>query len=374
MRISGSERTASVPVAGNGGRPSPPRGAVPALLLFVLSPVVAELLLGNISLIAAANLLVLAPLYGGGAVLIREVTRRTGRGWPTILLLGLAFGLVEEGLVTQSLFNPSYFGHDLRGGTELAGTGLGAWWTLFVLTLHAVWSIGVSIALAEALVPGRASTPWLRGPGLGITAALSIVGAALTWYGTYQQERFVASPAQHSGTAIAVIAGVALAFAVRPGTIRGDRATVTRAGRLGPAGAAPAPAPVPAPAPAPWLVGLAAFAAASAFMAGRDLNGWPTVVAWLILYGAAGALSVRWARRAGWGPRHRVAMAGGALLTYAWVGFPMAPVLGPGGATDLVGNAVLAAAAVALLAWCWRAGRAPADTGAGRPRGRGPAR
>lgn len=48
------------------------------------------------------------PLYGTVAVLIREITRRTGRGWPTILLLGAAFGLIQAGLIDQSLFNPGY--------------------------------------------------------------------------------------------------------------------------------------------------------------------------------------------------------------------------------------------------------------------------
>jgi hypothetical protein len=33
---------------------------------------------------------VLAPMSGGGALLIREVARRAGRGWPTVLLLAAA--------------------------------------------------------------------------------------------------------------------------------------------------------------------------------------------------------------------------------------------------------------------------------------------
>jgi hypothetical protein len=48
------------------------------------------------------------PLYGAVAVLIGETTRRAGRGWPTILLLGAAFGLIQAGLIDQSLFNPGY--------------------------------------------------------------------------------------------------------------------------------------------------------------------------------------------------------------------------------------------------------------------------
>jgi hypothetical protein len=37
-----------------------------------------------------------------GALLIREVARRTGCGWPTIVVLALAFGVLEEGLLTCS--------------------------------------------------------------------------------------------------------------------------------------------------------------------------------------------------------------------------------------------------------------------------------
>ena len=35
-------------------------------------------------------MVVLAPMSGGGALLIREVARRAGRGWPTVLLLAAA--------------------------------------------------------------------------------------------------------------------------------------------------------------------------------------------------------------------------------------------------------------------------------------------
>lgn len=188
------------------------------------------------------------------------------------------------------------------------------------------------VALVEALVPGRAADPWLRGPGLGVVGTLFVLGAAATRYGTLAQEQFTASPAQQLGTVVGVLAVTTLALLPRSRP------------RRGPVGRAPAP----------WLVGVATFAATGAFMAGRDLNTWPTVAAWLVLIGVTGSLLLRWSWRGGWGSRHRFAAAGGALLTYAWVGFPMAPLVGPGGTVDLVGNAVLAAAAVAVLVASWR--------------------
>jgi hypothetical protein len=75
-------------------------------------------------------LLIFGPLYGAPAVLIREAARRTGRGWPTILLVSLAAGLVQAGLIDQSLFNPSYrdipYWDDMRLPTYLPGLGFSA--------------------------------------------------------------------------------------------------------------------------------------------------------------------------------------------------------------------------------------------------------
>ena len=89
------------------------RRTAPAVGLFFLAPLVAEFLLGNLPITLLPALVLLAPLYGGGALLIREATRRAGRGVPTMLVLGVGYGLLEEGIATQSLFNPHYVGADL---------------------------------------------------------------------------------------------------------------------------------------------------------------------------------------------------------------------------------------------------------------------
>ncbi|MER5217897.1 hypothetical protein ABT063_47220 [Streptomyces sp. NPDC002838] len=78
--------------------------------LLVLSPISAEYLIGygestGRPLELLAGLLILAPLYGTVAVLIREITRRTGRGWPTNLMLSAAFGMIQAGLIDQTLFD-----------------------------------------------------------------------------------------------------------------------------------------------------------------------------------------------------------------------------------------------------------------------------
>lgn len=68
------------------------RRYAPAVGLFFLSPFVAEFLLGDIGIDKLAIGLVLAPFYGGGAILVREASRRRSGGWPAILLLGFAYG------------------------------------------------------------------------------------------------------------------------------------------------------------------------------------------------------------------------------------------------------------------------------------------
>lgn len=77
----------------------------PVAGLFLLAPLVGEYLLGNVSIVELPALPVLALLYGSGAIRVRELARRTGRGWPTMLGLGLAYGLLEARPIDQTLFN-----------------------------------------------------------------------------------------------------------------------------------------------------------------------------------------------------------------------------------------------------------------------------
>jgi hypothetical protein len=311
------------------------RRIAPAVGLFFLSPLVAEFLLGNLSIASIAGLLFLAPMYGGGALLIREVARRTGRGWPTIILLALAYGIVEEGLVTQSLFNPHYAGQSLLSHGYIDALGMGSWWTLFVLTLHTVWSISVPIALVEAFVPSRRTTPWLGKVGLPVIAVVFVLGCLLNFAGSLDQSQiggsaqpFFASPAQFAGSAAAAVVLVVAAFSV------GRRE----------------PKQVTGSVPSQWIVGGVALVASSVFFVlPQSLPTWLICACYLVLYTVVAFLALRWSRRSGWSHSHTVALAGGALLTYAWHGF-LQPSLDRGDSpVDLLGNAFFAAIALLVL-------------------------
>src|SRR5690349_72697 len=88
-------------------------------------------------------------MYGAGAILIREIVRARGGGWASIVLLATAYGLFEEGFVTQSLFNPEYLHLRLLDFGYLPMLGTALPWAIFVVTIHVAWSITVPIALAE---------------------------------------------------------------------------------------------------------------------------------------------------------------------------------------------------------------------------------
>ncbi len=138
----------------------------------------------------------------------------------------------------------------------------GGWWTLYVLTIHTVWSVAVPIGLVEALVPTRATKPWLGELGMGIAGSLFFVGAAVNSFTTLNQERFLAWPPQLMGTTVVALALIAAAFTVgRHPRLRTDRSP-----------------------PSPWLVGTTSLLATSGFTLGLYLPGWPTVCVWLTLF------------------------------------------------------------------------------------------
>lgn len=303
------------------------RRTAPVLALFFLAPLVAEFFLGDFPITMLPLILVLAPMYGGGALLIREVVRRTGRGWPTIALLALAFGVFEEGVLTQSLFNPDYLDAHLLDQGYVPALGTAVPWLVFVLTLHTGWSISTPIAIVEESTRARRTTPWLGRVGLFITAALFVLGSVVTFFISYgMSKHFLASPAQLGTSAGLSLLLVAAAFALPR-----RRSTVA----------------APGPVPNPWLLAGLTAAGGAVFMAGLALPLWPGVAAMLVAPAVVGGLVLRWSPRATWSPWHRLAVAGGALVTYSWHAFTMHTASLP---LDLTSHTLYALGALTILA------------------------
>ena len=127
------------------------RRVAPALALLVVAPLIAEFLLGDFNVRQLGFIIVFIPVYGAGALLIRELTRQARRGWPTMLVLSLAYALIMEGFTNQTLFNPNYAGQRLLDYGFIPALGTSFDFAVYVLTLHVVWSIGSSVALSGVL-------------------------------------------------------------------------------------------------------------------------------------------------------------------------------------------------------------------------------
>jgi len=308
----------------------------PAIALFFLSPLIAEFLLGDFPLSKIGILLILAPFYGGGAILIREIARRAHRGWPTILVLALAYGIFEEAFTTQTLFNPDYLGLHLHllDHAFLPALGIGAWWTIFVLTLHTVWSISVPIAIMEACVPTRARSPWLKALGLTVVSILFVLVAGMMTVHAIQSDahHFMASNMQFAVSGICcIVVGIAAFLLPRR--------------KHAPAAGNP---------PSPWMTGALSLAACSIFLVVPPAWAWGAVAIYLVLDLLMIVAASSWSRRAGWAGLHTLSLAGGAALGYAWHAFIQQPVTGKADVGMRIGNAVLALATVLLL---WFAAR-----------------
>lgn len=301
-----------------------------SILLFFTAPLVAEFLLGDIGIKAIAALIVLAPMYGGGALLVREVVRRARRGWPSILILGAAYALIEEAFTTQSLFNPDYLhlhGHFLTHAW-IPFLHTGAWWTLFMLNLHAFWSISVSIALVEGLFPAQAREPWFGPIGDSVVVLLFLIGCVIGTLITLRMDPFVAPRAQFLDVSLAILLLIVLAFRVNPGL----------------------PASGPGPVPSAWLTGLLAFVLGIGVLMDPPGLNWVAVAIMLaidvIFLVSIGILS----RRAAWTPLHTLSLAAGGAVAYGAHAFLQPPVVG--GSPLLlarIGNGVFLAAAIAVI-------------------------
>ena len=189
----------------------------PVLGLLVLAPWMAEFSWGGMGVAdLALALLFLGPLYGGAAILIRELARRTGRGWPTMLLLALAFGILQAGVVDQSLFNPTYDRFDFQEPAHVPGLGLSAYYLLAFAIGHVVASIGVPIALVEAFAARRGVQPWLGRFGLGVVAVIYVLASVVNHVGVKEEEHFQAGAGQVGVIVAAAVVLVFVAFRIRP--------------------------------------------------------------------------------------------------------------------------------------------------------------
>ncbi len=268
----------------------------PAAVTFLLAPVVGELISTSAPLPGfLLSGLPLAVLYGCGALLVRELSRRWGSGWLGVGLLGAAYAIVEEGLVTRAFFDPAW--EDLGTLAVFGRDGGVNWlWASQLIIYHAVVSIGVTLAVVGLLFPDRRDEPWLGRRGL-VWSTAGVGAWVIAGFAFYHP------PAGHLLAAVAAVAAlVAVARRVRPLPARPRSAPVPRPRRflgLGVAG---------------WVATMIVpylFA---------ELPGTSPEAAWVVMVGGTAAvvgLARRWSGdTTAWDDRHRFALALGIMAPF----------------------------------------------------------
>jgi hypothetical protein len=156
--------------------------AHPIVCLLLLTPGIPEYLSGSTSL----EPLLLNPvvfflflplnlaLYGPGVLLVREAMIRWHKGWATVVALGAAYAIAEEGLAVDTFFYPragpvgalGFYGHWL---------GVNWVWLTGIIMVHVVYSIGLPILLHGLALPETRGRSLLT--NRGIVTALAVLGA-----------------------------------------------------------------------------------------------------------------------------------------------------------------------------------------------------
>ncbi len=302
----------------------------PALLVLVfLAPFTAEVLTDSTPILVyltnPISFVYLPLLYGSGAVLIREVARRRGLGWASILLMGAAYGILEEGLAITSWTNP-YWSDECRvvngigqGLCDYSRVGdVNLLWAFSLTIFHAVVSMTIPILLVGLMFPQRAARPWLGRKGFRtFVVALALAwGIGLLLFGilVFRKQGYYGPPLVPYLIEIALAVGlVALAIAL---------------------GAPHVMARIDRPAPRLWLLRVLGFIAMFLYflvpsvMQGVKAPYQATLATLVALTGLAAWRVATWARRRAWGERQMLALASGVLGFFMLVFDPIFEVNG----------------------------------------------
>jgi len=164
---------------------SPSMKAPPALVLFFLAPAIAELLSGSAppsEFFNPITLLLLASLYGSGAIIVRELKVRWNKGYVSMLVLGAAYGIIEEGLMVKSFFDPGWVDLGILASYG-RWQGVNWVWAEWLTVYHAVFSIGIPITLVELSYGQRRNKSWVGHKTLTVLVALLGAVTALGYLG-----------------------------------------------------------------------------------------------------------------------------------------------------------------------------------------------
>ncbi|GGG25290.1 hypothetical protein GCM10007304_43920 [Rhodococcoides trifolii] len=316
-------------------RPARTGNRTAALFLAVATPSIAEVAFGSTPITLSWLIVLWIPVYGGGVVLIRELVVRTGRGWPSVILLAVGYEVVEDGIGLQALTSPHLY-DAADWGVRVLGVNVTYWEANAIY--HAIFTVVVPIVLTTLVFPRHVHRPYLGERGTAATAVVAVAGVVLL--------RFTVPPSQDPGYqtpipfVVGCVIGVALLGLVALRVL--PPRTVHRTQRF--------------PVPLPWLYAASFSASVSvlwltfrsfgssqpAFTHGAEALV-PMVMALVVLSISVAALRYCAASTA-WTRRHTLAVVGGALIGHTVAGIGIWS-----GDTERVALAVIAVVTAVLV-------------------------
>lgn len=158
----------------------------PVLTLILITPFLTELLTTNVSLSTILRprvFLLLATIgYGFAVLALREAAIRMRAGTVGLLLLGLIYGIYNEGFIAKTFLRThdvplnTFDGYGLYGGIE---TG----WAIAISTWHAFFAFLFPIVIVYGLYPGERDEPWLNRAALTALGGVTLIISALAFLG-----------------------------------------------------------------------------------------------------------------------------------------------------------------------------------------------
>jgi hypothetical protein len=133
------------------------------LTLVFLAPILTEIVSGNTPAHALLDPRVTffwLVAYGLPLLVVRELQLRWQPSGFGVFLLGLAYGIWNEGLLAQTLIRAKYVPID-KFDHYIYAVGLNFSWAAVIVPWHALLAIMFPIALVVAFFPSTAQEPWL---------------------------------------------------------------------------------------------------------------------------------------------------------------------------------------------------------------------
>lgn len=269
-------------------------------------------------------------IYGCGTLLIREAKIRWGMQW-SVVFIAIAYGIFEEGLVTQAFFNPQWF----NTPSYWMAYGVQWGWTLILLVFHASLSTLIPIYIVSRLWPEHENKRLLGNRGTAVVIAGTLAGIGLgmnIFAGPMGPGGFFAAPELLIAGMISIILLALLSYKLRKSRIVIGRGLM----------------PYPAIAASSFIFqGLNSIVPPA--LAGSGMGVWPGIAIQLFIIALFSLFSASQLLNKGTGKKHVISFVWGAILWWMLVGI-LRGINPAEGRIELL--AVVPVAFVLLMAWC----------------------